>query len=199
MWHKTLILNALTCRTDIVKVLPIVCVCELGAELNTTLFCFALLTLLWPLFHWRMQRIDKTTWLHLKLHLSRKWSISSCSQAGRKVWMFLLLSSLSVILAAPQQMARWWCLRSGHVSASSALCPLCRPPPRHPMTNYFLFVTETQSSEGRGVFCCRSIQANLRVFPPVGHSWLDLGLVFKLFNWGHWEAEIWFLVFKAAT
>ena len=55
------------------------------------------------------------------------------------------------------------------------------------MTNYFLFVTETQSSEGRGVFCRRSYQANLRVFPPVGRSWFDWELVFKLFNWGHWE------------
>lgn len=102
--------------------------------------------------------------------------------------MFLLLSSLPVILAAPQQMVGWWCLRSGHVAASSALCPLCRPLPRHPMTNYFPFVTEFQSSEGRGVFCCRFYQANLRLFPLVGHSWFDWELVFKLFNWGHWEA-----------
>lgn len=100
-------------------------------------------------------------------------------KTGSKVWMFLLLSSLPVILAAPQQMVWWWCLRSGHVAASSALCPLCRPLPRHPMTNYFLFVTETQSSEGRGVFCRRSYQANLTLFPLVGHSWFDWGLVFK--------------------
>lgn len=50
------------------------------------------------------------------------------------------------------------------------LGPLRRPPPRHPMTNYFLFVTETQSSEGRGIFCSLSHQPNLTLFPPVGHS-----------------------------
>lgn len=37
-------------------------------------------------------------------------------------------------------------------------------------TNYFLLVTETQSSEGRGIFCYCSYQANLRLSPPVGHS-----------------------------
>lgn len=50
------------------------------------------------------------------------------------------------------------------------LGPLHRPPPRHPKTNYFLFVTETQSSEGHGIFCCLSYQPNLTLFPPVGHS-----------------------------
>lgn len=136
----------------------------------------------WLPFHLCMQRTHTAIKLHLKLNLSCMWPVPSSvffCKTGSKVWMFLLLSSLPVILAAPQQMVWWWCLRSGHVAASSALCPLCRPLPRHPMTNYFPFVTETQSSEGRGVFCRRSYQANLRLFPLVGHSWFDWGLVFK--------------------
>lgn len=95
-------------------------------------------------------------------------------------------------------MVRWGCLRSGHVAASSACCPLHRPPLRHPVTNYFLFVTGTQSSEGRGIFSSRSYQANLRLFPLVGRS-----LTWSLF-WSsligdigrRWEMEIGFLVCK---
>lgn len=75
-------------------------------------------------------------------------------------------------------MVRWCYLRSGRFLGS--------PSPQTPtMTNYFLFVTETQPSEGRGVFCYCSYQANLRPSPQVGHS-LSWSLFFKSFNWGHW-------------
>lgn len=53
-------------------------------------------------------------------------------------------------------------------------------------TNYFLLVTETQSSEGRGIFCYCSYQDKFKSIPTSGTQF-ELKLVFKAFNWGHWE------------
>lgn len=141
------------------------------------------------------------SWAKFVMYVTFSYSIMWFCKAGSGVWMFPLLSSLPIILAASQQMVWWWCLRSGHVAASSALCPLYRPLPCHRMTNYFLFVTETQSSEGRGIFCCLSYQTNLRLFPPVGHSLTGSLFLSSLIGdiGRQWEGEIWFLAFKTVT
>lgn len=183
-----------------INALPILCVDELSVTFKTTL----LWVFFGPLFEFCMQCTDTALWLPLEQNLSCMWPfpVPSCDfcVAGR-LWMFLLLSGLPIILAASQQMVWWWCRRSGHVAASSALCPLYRPLPRHPMTNYFLFVTETQSSEGRGIFCCLSYQTNLRLFPPVGHSLTgSLFLRSLIGDIGRQrEGEIWFGAFKTVT
>ena len=112
---------------------------------------------------------------------------SDFHEAGSGVWRLLFLPSLPVILAAPQQMVRWGCLRPGHVAASSACCPLRRPPPRHPVTNYFLFVTGTRVIRGTWHFRQPLLSGQFKTIPTRGTQF-DLELVLKLFNWGHWEA-----------
>lgn len=68
-------------------------------------------------------------------------------------------------------------------------------------TNYFLLVTEMQSSEGRGIFCYCSYQDKFKSIPPVGHS-LSWSLFLRplIGDIGSLqEALIWFWTCKTAT